>query len=401
MIWNNDDSKEASKEEDVDVEEEAVIEEKWELPSTFNLFSSHEVRKAYYPTRSKNNNYSTNCNSNSISSNDNECEEERYFLIECVEPTSPLDILAKSSLSSKQYDATGHCVWTGAFLLIDCIDQVLDFVFSQYFCKDDDKDDYDNERSNIHTSMKGTCQKVALDDEKLHRHRQKHIIELGCGTGIGGLAFLLASSELGATKQQRQICPNSQRRSASFDDIDFTCCFTDTDPAVLEVCERNCRLNKLLNESYTIQELTWGEDIESDMIQNRNFDIVLATDVLYDIDLLHPLFTTASKLLLQHHNQKSNHQRGIFLLSHVPRACYNGNNPPEAIENLELYIINKAKEYGFHLELVIQHPSSTSANNDDKDQTTQQDEEAHPLPSSLWCPTTTSFEGSAILVFSY
>jgi hypothetical protein len=57
-------------------------------------------------------------------------------------------------------------------------------------------------------------------------------------------------------------------------------------------------------------ELTWGKD---DHITGM-FDIALATDVLYDVDLIEPLFKTVSKLIPSD---------GVFILSHIPRACYN------------------------------------------------------------------------------
>ena len=55
-----------------------------------------------------------------------------------------------------------------------------------------------------------------------------------------------------------------------------------------------------------------------------------------------------SKSILKEFDSNSN---VIFILSHVPRACYNDNNPPEAVENLEKYIIDQAREkYGLYLK---------------------------------------------------
>jgi len=42
---------------------------------------------------------------------------------------------------------------------------------------------------------------------------------------------------------------------------------------------------------------------------------------------------------------------GCFVLSHVPRACFNSDNPP--VDNLEDYIIQQAREYGLQLTSVI------------------------------------------------
>ena len=83
--------------------EEAVVEECWDLDDDFDLYARHEIRTVHFP-----------CGSQS-------------FQIECVEPNSPLDINNKSQ-SSSQYDATGHCVWAGAFLLIQCIHELENVV---------------------------------------------------------------------------------------------------------------------------------------------------------------------------------------------------------------------------------------------------------------------------------
>ena len=99
----------------------------------------------------------------------------------------------------------------------------------------------------------------------------------------------------------------------------------------------------------------------------------MATDVLYDVDLIKPLFTTVSKCIPS---------GGIFILSHIPRACYNEGNPPEAVEDLEQYIIDQAVKYDLHLEIIIRPPK-------DDDFT----------PEILdWCPAS-AFVGGGILVF--
>ena len=235
-------------------------------------------------------------------------------LIECIEPDSPLDINNKSH-SSSQYDATGHCLWTGAFLLLLCIDEVLERI-----------------------DIKG-----------------KRLIEFGCGTGVGGLTILNALPT---------TTPSYVR-------------FTDNDPAALEVCERNCKLNNLHETRYSIQELTWGEkDGGTGQTKDDNvtFHFALATDVLYDVDLICPLFTTVSHSLLS---------GGLFILSHIPRACYNEGNPPEAVEDLEKYIIDQAIKYNLHLETIIRPPT----------------EEKFFADEILeWC-TVTSFLGGGILIF--
>lgn len=266
---------------------EAVVEECWDLDDDFDLYARPEIRTVHFPSGSQS------------------------FQIECVEPNSPLDINNKSQ-SSSQYDATGHCVWAGAFLLIQCIHELENVVDT----------------------------------------KNRTIIEFGCGTGIGGLAMMLHETSKGPSN----------------------ICFTDNDPAALKVCERNCKLNNLHDTSYTTRELTWGEEADTHQKKNDALnDIALATDVLYDVDLIKPLFTTVSKCIPS---------GGIFILSHIPRACYNEGNPPEAVEDLEQYIIDQAVKYDLHLEIIIRPPK-------DDDFT----------PEILdWCPAS-AFVGGGILVF--
>ena len=121
---------------------------------------------------------------------------------------------------------------------------------------------------------------------------------------------------------------------------------------------------------YTIEELTWGQDT---VVDDRLFDIALATDVLYDVDMIEPLFTSVANYVPV--NAK-------FILSHIPRACYNDNNPPEAVDDLEKYIIDKAEEFKLRLDSIIRPPEEDNI----------QDELLQ------WCPKT-AFSGGAILVF--
>ena len=251
-----------------------VEEECWGLPDDFNIHATHQIKTVYYPQK-----HNTD-DSNSHS-----------FQIECIEPDSPLDINNKSQ-SSSEYDATGHCVWTGAFLLIQCIHELEDWI---------------------------GC----------NNKQMKRMIEFGTGTGIGGLAMVLADNNSTITT------------SVSLSYV----CFTDNDPAALKVCERNCKLNNLCKTNYEIKELTWGEEYDID--KDDTYDIALATDVLYDVDLIKPLFTTVSQHLPS---------EGLFILSHIPRACYNENNPPEAVEDLEQYIIDQAVKYNLQLETIIRPP---------------------------------------------
>ncbi|GKY99531.1 hypothetical protein MPSEU_000907200 [Mayamaea pseudoterrestris] len=99
-----------------------------------------------------------------------------YFTIDCVESLTPIDM---TSLSSGAHDATGLCAWRGAFLLVAMMDALQDFVTGN-----------------------------------------RNVLELGSGTGVGGIALLKAG-------------------------LASTLCFSDADPAAIQLCRRNCITNNL------------------------------------------------------------------------------------------------------------------------------------------------------------
>lgn len=236
-------------------------EECWDLPADFDLYTKHEIRTVNYPN--------ILCNTRGHS-----------FRLECIEPDTPLDINNRT-LSSRQFDATGHCVWAGAILLIRCIQELKKFDVGG-----------------------------------------KPMIEFGCGTGIGGLAMMLFDD--------MSIIPSS-------------ICFTDNDPDALNLCQRNCRLNEVHDALYSILELNWGKD---DHIAEM-FDVALATDVLYDVDLIEPLFKTASKCISS---------KGVFILSHIPRACYNEGMNHELLAIFFCgFLLQKQSPFNYHrLSLILQ-----------------------------------------------
>ncbi|KAL9188952.1 hypothetical protein ACHAXT_011442 [Thalassiosira profunda] len=290
-------------------------EEAWALPADFDLYATHEIREVRYPPKPQHITCADggaddgHCTANDGGSDNNTSERAAHsFRIESVEPSSPLDI-NNAALSSYKYDATGHCVWAGAFLLIQCLHEL---------------------------------EKCRMGGER--------VIELGCGTGIGGLVLLLSDNA--------RIVPSHV-------------CFTDNDPDALKLCERNCKLNNLPEDSCSIQELEWGEEKETD--RGVLFDAAYATDVLYDVELIEPLFTTVARCIPPN---------GIFVLSHIPRACYNEGNPPEAVMDLEGYISDQAKNYGLQLVEIIRSPKEDKVSPEIRE----------------WCPAS-SFIGGGILVF--
>jgi ribosomal protein L11 methylase PrmA len=229
------------------MDKEEIIDD-WQLDMNFHVFSKHTLQ--------------------TISAHDT------LVHLECVEQLTPVDMM---NLANGEHDATGHCVWMGAFLLLDALGVLLEDCFTG-----------------------------------------KRILELGCGTGIGGLGLMCAHDK--------------ERRPSSV-------LLTDADPDALQVCQRNCQQhNQLLENTYRIQELTWGEPLSPETL-NASFDTTLATDVLYDIALLRPLFQTAHSALKA---------SGLFVLSHVPRACYSSQHPP--VDDLDQYIVDQAAQNGFLLQ---------------------------------------------------
>jgi hypothetical protein len=108
-------------------EEEVAVYDDWGLSMDFHLFARHEAHPVYIPE-----------------DHDASSSPWRHFQILCVEALTPLDMVhlgsgtfymqCKIRLITSQklitfhsslphgflgiHDATGHCVWTGAFLLI-------------------------------------------------------------------------------------------------------------------------------------------------------------------------------------------------------------------------------------------------------------------------------------------
>jgi hypothetical protein len=226
-------------------------EECWNLPADFSLYTKHEIKQVYFPRRK--------CDGDDDDDDDDSSSNVRQsscFRIECINPNSPLDI-SNNGTSSSLYDATGHCVWAGAFLLIQCVYELLNIL-----------------REDI---------------------GGKRMIEFGCGTGIGGIVILLAN-EVDDTNNA-PIIPSHVT-------------FTDNDPSALRICDRNCKLNSISESSYSVSELTWGDEVDTD---SALFDVGLATDALYDEKMIIPLFKTVSRCVIP---------GGVFILSHIPRACF-------------------------------------------------------------------------------
>ena len=94
--------------------------------------------------------------------------------------------------------------------------------------------------------------------------RGKEICELGCGVGVVGLACAMR----GAKRVQ----------------------LTDRDPGALELCRLGIDANDVA-ESVTTERIVFGDVVDD------QFDLVLASDVIYDRDMAYSVCATAASLL--------------------------------------------------------------------------------------------------------
>eukprot|EP00978_Attheya_sp_CCMP212_P043862 scaffold293443_cov60-Attheya_sp.AAC.1 len=243
------------------------------------------------------------------------CGDDKLLQLYCVAELSPLDMV---DMYHGRTDPTGYCAsWMGAHLFLEA------------FCVSEE------------SSAPASASLSWL-------FRQRRVLELGCGTGISGIALL----------------------SSSFTRPSHVT-FTDADPAALDLCRTNCQLQPWstsqsssqstvdrteksndvsavdhngTDSSFAICPLQWGtalgkniqqqksDELEENddmdgsktnnnhdwLLQSATYETVLATDVLYDIEALKPLLQTASDLLVP--------ETGHFVLSHVPRASISSSS---------------------------------------------------------------------------
>jgi len=197
----------------------------------------------------------------------------------------PLEYL--SLLRSKEQEISGRKVWCGSILL------------SNYLLEN-------------RTILKG-----------------KRILELGCGTGILGMA--MSSLFLGES-----------------DDIGPKCiAMTDGDKEALKLLYENIRNNNIPSNATDATRLYWGDEEEytsfSDWCTNKwprlwegnknvTFDTIIAGDVMYKSELPILFFQTIKRFLSP---------EGILYLCHVPRSTVTHD-----------IISSTARKKGFCLETV-------------------------------------------------
>jgi hypothetical protein len=261
-----------------DSDEEERIDD-WNLDFNFCAFAQHETLKIY---------------SRHFTVGQADTTVPPFIEVECVRSLTPLDMI---SLGSGDNDATGHCVWMGAFLFIEGLT-----VLSEFFLG-------------------------------------KNVVELGCGTGICSIALLRSRHAIPS-----YIFPTDADQNA------LELCMRN--------CKRNripstsFKVAKLTWEDSILPELLDPIGDDSSMDSNHNVDIVFATDVLYDIGCLTHLIQTAVDCLTRSSSEKDCQiKAGTFVLSHVPRACYSSKHLP--VTNLESYIVERSKDFGFVLKEII------------------------------------------------
>ncbi len=296
--------------------------------------------------------------------------------LNCVESLTPLDMM---NLYNGNHDSTGHRLWMGSLFFMECFACTLPPTSSSLSLSDE------RQESNI---MIDTLSKWRT---KLFHH--KRILELGAGTGASGLSLIIAgnNNENNNNNNNTLYYPQQQPYSVTF---------TDSDEGVLYLCIKNMKQNNIqlfgadtsdvndlnnnnnnndynvVKQEHKVYQLEWGYNnqnihnnsitvkrynattqpslsssshdettttatITTETICIHSFDCIIATDVIYDISAIKPLFETASLLL------KNN---GYFILSHIPRATAseeedNGHNNIQ--DKIETLILNIAKSFHF------------------------------------------------------
>jgi len=243
--------------------------------------------------------------------------QDIVFDLECVSSLSPLDMV---HLSNGTHDATGHSVWLGAYFLVEALASNAPLMPLTATLQNNGDD-------SIQPQM--TIREI---------FGSARLLELGCGTGVAGLALLSSPDEWKARPSHVT--------------------FTDNNQQILDLCRTNCQRHASRwqlggddhdGASFSVLSLEWGNAVAcSENSSSSFFDTVLATDVLYDLEFLPPLLSTV-RLCLK--------EGGFFVLAQIPRS-----NLPDTPDNnlddeddegdyhskIEKYILDTAS--GFDLQ---------------------------------------------------
>ncbi|KAL7526604.1 hypothetical protein ACHAWF_001845 [Thalassiosira exigua] len=249
--------------------------------------------------------------------------------IRCLPELTPLDMM---DMAFGRADPTGSCVWLGAFLFLE--------VFAR------DVEEAPPEVVQLRRALfPPGCR----------------ALELGAGTGMSGLS-LMAHSVRDALLGRRGTSGGGDcgRREGTCVAGPSLLVQTDINDDCLELCRinRDANLGRNGRECVRVTKLEWGKGNASKVFGRHcedaptqtnylpaRYDVVFATDVLYDLSSLVPLVTTASELL---------EEGGYFILSHVPRASIDDHDQGTLESNdfwqrLESIIINEASKTGLVL----------------------------------------------------
>ena len=211
------------------------------------------------------------------------------------------------------------------------------------------------------SSVSSMLSKGECHHQDIHQHHLHHrVCELGCGTGAAGIALLkFCSGRTRSRGRQRGTNLNNAKTETDNDaddtlttnvhhyhHDDYHVVFTDSDKESLDWCQRNCELNNIDPNKYCQIILTWGlpgiqrlqqqqqhpgkneptslkskdekddstnntynntndyeeEEEKENLIIPHSFDTIIATDVIYDLTMILPLFQTAELLLVNNNN---------------------------------------------------------------------------------------------------
>ena len=339
-------------------------EEFWPTPA---LLTGHKIHTIRFGTPRK-----------------NESRILRYKSMSSDELT-PLDMTYGTNSSEEEdpfrddefYDGTGNLMWMAAICFSHLIFQEVEPLKSYL----------------LYGIPKGEREISKCTD-------RRRFCELGCGTGGAGISLLLSA-----------LGENPQSDTDAHDSGKYHVVFTDNDAESLELCASNCELNGLDPESYSQQLLGWGKEHLANIqhentnegLASKSFDVVFATDVIYDLKTIAPLFETVDFLLKQRKNDSE--RGGHLVLSHVPRFCIpketsqnmehqnpssvtEEDSPSEAFLELEHFIESEANKVGLVLvETIRPHnvlsEEGLSLSGDDDDGTNEEDSLQQLTPETM------------------
>lgn len=193
----------------------------------------------------------------------------------------PSDILGLST----GFDETGHTIWRGALDFISLLKGEEGWLW------------------------KGTPE---LNEKTLSSlFSGQTVLELGAGVGLSGLVLSLH-------------CPQLSSLTLS-----------DGDAKTVDLCAHNVASNKTDSPPpfpIDVKRITWPSQ---NCTKEEQHDVTLATDVIYDLSILNPLFSTVKSHALKR-----------FVLSHVPRSNVDNRRAIGTEEQIREKILEAGKDHG-------------------------------------------------------